>query len=60
MRERPFLGLPILSGFRAGGGWSCGTVYAPRAGKGYPAELSIAAHGRVLLKVNIGLLSKTD
>lgn len=61
LRERPILGLPILSGFKAGaGGWSGGTVYAPRAGKSYPADLSIAADGRLQLKVNAGLLSKTD
>ncbi len=61
LRERPILGLPILSGFKAdGGGWSGGTVYAPRAGKSYPAELSIAADGRLQLRVNAGLLSKTD
>ncbi len=42
-RERPILGLPILSGFKpAAGGWSGGTVYSPRVGKSFPAELSIA------------------
>ncbi len=61
LRERPILGLPILSGFKASaGGWSGGTVYAPRTGKSYRADLSIAADGRLQLKVNAGLLSKTD
>ena len=61
LRERPILGLPILAGFKASGsGWSGGTVYSPRAGKSYPAELSIAADGRLQLKVNAGILSKTD
>jgi uncharacterized protein (DUF2147 family) len=61
LRDRPILGLPILSGFKAsGGGWSGGTVYSPRAGKSYPAELSIAPDGRLQLKVDAGLLSKTD
>jgi uncharacterized protein (DUF2147 family) len=60
-RERPIIGLPILAGFKAaGGGWSGGTVYSPRAGKSYPAELSIGADGRLQLKVNAGPLSKTD
>jgi uncharacterized protein (DUF2147 family) len=60
-RDRPIIGLPILAGFKAaGGGWSGGTVYSPRAGKSYPAELSIGADGRLQLKVNAGLLSKTD
>jgi uncharacterized protein (DUF2147 family) len=61
LRERPILGLPILSGFKASGsGWAGGTVYSPRAGKSYPAELSIGVDGRLQLKVNAGLLSKTD
>ena len=61
LRERPILGLPILAGFKASGsGWSGGTVYSPRAGKSYPAELSIAADGRLQLKVNAGILSRTD
>jgi uncharacterized protein (DUF2147 family) len=61
LRERPILGLPILSGFKASaGGWSGGTVYAPRSGRSLPAELSIAADGRLQLQVNAGLLSKTD
>lgn len=60
-RGRPILGLPILSGFRASaGGWSGGTVYSPRAGKAFPAELALAADGRLELKVKAGLLSKTD
>jgi uncharacterized protein (DUF2147 family) len=61
VRGRPLIGIPILSGFKAdGGGWSGGTVYAPRAGKSFPAELSLAADGRLALKVKAGLLSKTD
>ncbi len=61
LRERPIMGLQILSGFKAaGGGWSGGTVYSPRAGKSYPAELAIAPDGRLQIKVAAGLLSKTD
>jgi uncharacterized protein (DUF2147 family) len=61
LRSRPVLGLVVLSGFRAAaGGYSGGTVYAPRAGKAYPAELSIGADGRLELKVKAGLLTKTD
>ncbi len=60
-RERPILGIPILSGFKpVTGGWSGGTVYSPRVGKSFPAELSIAPDGRLELKVKAGLLSKTD
>lgn len=61
LRSRPILGLQILSGFKAsGGGYSGGTVYSPRAGKAFPADLAITADGRLELKVKAGLLSKTD
>jgi uncharacterized protein (DUF2147 family) len=61
LRNRPILGLQILSGFRAvAGGWSGGTVYSPRAGKSYPAELSLTPDGRLELKVNAGIVSRTD
>jgi len=61
LRERPILGLEILSGFRAtpGGGWAGGTIYSPRAGKSYPAELSLGADGRLQVKAEAGLVSKT-
>ena len=60
-RSRPILGLVVLSSFKAGGdGWSGGTVYSPRAGKAFPADLAITADGRLELKVKAGLLTKTD
>lgn len=61
LRTRPLVGVTILSGFRAdAGGWSGGTVYAPRAGKRFPAALSLGADGRLQLKVDAGLMSRTD
>jgi uncharacterized protein (DUF2147 family) len=62
LRQRPILGLTILTGFKpaADGGWSGGTVYSPRAGRSFPAELSVGADGRLQLKVKAGILSKTD
>ena len=60
-RVRPIMGLEILSGFKAvPGGWGGGSVYSPRAGKSFPAELSLQADGRLQLKVQAGLLSRTD
>ncbi len=61
LRTRAILGLEILSGFKAttGGGWVGGTIYSPRAGKRYPAELSLAPDGRLQVKVLAGLVSKT-
>lgn len=61
LRGRPILGLVVLSGFKAvDGGYGGGTVYSPRAGKAYPAELAIGADGRLQLKVKAGLLTKTE
>ncbi len=41
-------------------GYGGGTVYSPRAGKAYPADLAVTADGRLELKVKAGLLTKTD
>ncbi len=61
LRTRPLMGIAILSGFKpaAGGGWSGGSVYAPRSGKSYPAELTLGADGKLQIKVKAGLVSKT-
>ncbi len=37
-----------------------GTVYSPKAGKAFPADLALTADGRLELKVRAGLLSRTD
>ena len=61
LRGRPILGLTVLSGFSfADGVYRGGSVYSPRAGKAYPAELAVGADGRLELKVKAGLISKTD
>ena len=61
LRDRPILGLQIVGGFKptAAGGWDGGTVYSPRTGKRFPAELSLEADGRLQIKVKAGLLSRT-
>jgi uncharacterized protein (DUF2147 family) len=60
-RARPIMGLPILAGFKpAADGWSGGTVYSPRIGKHFDAALSLAGDGRLQLKIDAGLLSRTD
>lgn len=60
LRDRPIMGLEILSGFTYGSGgvWSGGTVYSPRKGRSYPAELSVAKDGRLDIKVKDGIFSK--
>lgn len=60
-RSRPIMGLMVLSGFKiADAGYGGGTVYSPRAGKAYPADLVVGADGRLELKVKAGLLTKTE
>lgn len=60
LRDRPIMGLEILSGFNyaSNGVWSGGTVYSPRRGRSYPAELSLVRDGRLAVKVKDGILSK--
>ncbi len=61
LRTRPIMGIAILSRLKpaAGGGWSGGSVYAPRSGKSYPAELALGANGKLQIKVKAGLVSKS-
>jgi uncharacterized protein (DUF2147 family) len=57
----PALGTTILADFKATAtGWTGGTVYAPRRGKSFPAELSVAADGRLQLNIKAGVGSRTD
>jgi len=59
-RDRPILGLEIVSGFKAAaGGWGGGSLYSPRNGRSYPAELSLTPDGRLEVKVKAGFVSKT-
>jgi len=61
LRSQPLMGVAILADFKASAtGWSGGTVYAPRRGKSFPAELSVTADGRLQLNVKAGVLSRTD
>lgn len=61
LRERPILGLEILSGFKSTGPatWAGGELYAPRNGKSFPAVLTLATDGRLQVKVSAGIVSKT-
>ena len=61
LRARPILGLEVLSGFTRSpdGVLRGGTLYSPRRGKSYPAELSLTPDGRLSVVVKAGLLSKT-
>jgi uncharacterized protein (DUF2147 family) len=60
LRERPLLGLEILSGFKrtSNGLWTGGTAYSPRKGEAYPAELSVTKDNTLDVKVKDGIITK--
>ena len=60
LRTRPIMGLEILSQFApsTGGVWTGGTVYSPRNGRSYPAQLSITVDGKLDIRVKDGVFSK--
>lgn len=46
LRKRPFLGLPVLTGFEgAGGSWKNGRAYDPESGKSYKSYLELQPDG---------------
>jgi len=61
LRDRPILGLAILSGFKFTGAatWAGGELYAPRNGKSFPAVLTLTPDGRLQVKVSAGIVRKT-
>ena len=63
MRNRPILGLQVMSGFTALGGnrWGNGSSYNPESGKTYKSKLYLASAKRLELRGYIGfsLLGKT-
>jgi uncharacterized protein (DUF2147 family) len=61
LRNRPILGITILSGFTyAGNGvWDHGQIYAPMKGKDFDGQLTLDADGRLQVKGKLGPVSKT-
>ena len=46
LRKRPFVGLPVLTGFEgAGGSWKNGRAYDPESGKSYKSYLELQRDG---------------
>lgn len=46
LRKRPFLGLPVLTGFEGtGGSWKNGRAYDPESGKSYKSYLQLQPDG---------------
>jgi uncharacterized protein (DUF2147 family) len=63
LRERPIVGLRILSGLRAAGPstWSGGTIYDPESGKTYRCRVRLAEDGTLRLRgfIAVSLLGRT-
>jgi uncharacterized protein (DUF2147 family) len=61
LRDCPIMGLEVLKGFvRSGEGtWGGGTIYSPRQGRGFLAEIRLSGTNRLEITVNGGLISKT-
>ncbi|MGJ3626125.1 DUF2147 domain-containing protein [Sphingomonas sp. MMS24-JH45] len=60
LRNRPILGLPILSGFVDKGGDWRGTIYDPRNGKSYKSIVSRGADGSLAVKGCIAFFCQTQ
>jgi len=64
LRDRPLVGLTILSGFSydGDGAWSGGFVYDPNNGKTYRAKLKLADRNTLKLRgyIGISLLGRTE
>jgi uncharacterized protein (DUF2147 family) len=59
LRTRRIMGLDVLSAivYAGEGAWRA-TLYSPRKGRSYPAELSLAG-GKLIVKAKDGIFSKT-
>jgi uncharacterized protein (DUF2147 family) len=57
LRNRPILGLQVMSGFTAQGDnrWGKGTSYNPESGKSYKSKLLLASPQRLELRGYIGI-----
>ncbi|MFL6653094.1 MAG: DUF2147 domain-containing protein [Sulfurifustaceae bacterium] len=63
LRERPIVGLDLLSGFRYDGDdvWSGGTIYDPESGKTYKCKLTLVSPNELKVRgyVGVSLLGRT-
>ena len=60
LRNRPILGLEVLSGFTANGDQWRGHIYSPQEGKTYRAILSRDESGQLKVKGCIAIFCKTQ
>ncbi len=61
LRNRPLVGLQVLTGFKYAGSnsWTGGTLYAPKRGKAMSARLKLSAQDSLNIMVSAGLASRT-
>lgn len=60
LRDRPIVGLPILTGFAAGGSDWRGRIYDPRNGKSYKSIVKREADGTLKVQGCIAFLCQTQ
>ena len=60
LRSRPIVGLPILTGFRAGGGDWRGAIYDPRNGKTYKSIVQRNPDGTLKVQGCIAFFCQTQ
>lgn len=63
LRERPIIGLELMSGFRHDGDdvWSSGTIYDPESGKTYKCKLTLVSPNELKVRgyIGVSLLGRT-
>ena len=61
LRERPLVGVTMLSGFKAKGDkWKGGKIYNPKDGKTYKSKVSLNDDGTLKVKGCVGPICKTQ
>lgn len=60
LRNRPLIGLPLLTGFADAGQVWKGTIYDPESGKSYTSKVSRNANGTLKVQGCIAFLCKTQ
>ncbi|MBS0431889.1 MAG: DUF2147 domain-containing protein [Proteobacteria bacterium] len=61
LRNRPVMGLAILTGlhFAGGNSWNGGTIYSPANGKSFPCKLTLAPDGTLNVSAGGSVFGRT-
>lgn len=61
LRNRPLVGLQVLTGFKYAGSnsWTGGTLYAPKRGTAMPAKLKLSTQDSLDITVSAGMARRT-